>query len=380
VEPDGTASPHSERAFRLQQLGRYDEARDVLREALAAGDLGRDRPRVLQQLGHLLMFSGEFADARQVLDEALTAAQEAGDGDGLLAAFGTLGQVMRRQEDYEGALRVARVGAKWAREWGKVRSESAFTDDESRALRMMGDIDGALAAGQRAAGIGDGNDDPIEVLRRSGRLANLLVEAGRVDEARAMADDGVARCRELSDLYGEASFLLTLGEIAELQDRSEDCYDIYVRSTHVMLEGNQWGLLAKTAELFALVLGPRPGGHRYYWLAARSTTATALLGGDEMQARSIQLAVHAMTAGAQAEVTHEGLDNVCELLRPDGAPEDYPEPPVALEAAVRVIVRWWFHQPPDENLPSAVDLDAYLGTGTALATLVSKPSPYTGGT
>jgi len=254
----------------LDALGREDEAADAFRQAAAAGE-----DDAWLNLASVLARLGRWADAERAARSAL----DAGD----TKAWTVLGDALEAQGRSVEALRTLRSAA----ERGDARAGLALAHrllDSGRTLeawhwaQKAAEAGNAVAAGILASWRWDETRDPaLETQLRTGAghhphartsLAALLRTSGRVEEARAVLEDGA--------LHGEVASWLPLGNLY----RDELGDDVAAAAAY--RAGIEGGDLLSHHNLGVLLLdaGDVDGAIEHFSVAAA--------GGDELAARVLR--------------------------------------------------------------------------------------------
>jgi tetratricopeptide (TPR) repeat protein len=209
-------------AERLSLLGRRDEEREVLEQALETArhdGSSVERARVLVALGYLEFRTARYAEADRRLSEALRLARAAGDPAREGEASRGLGAVRWALGDRDAA-RVHRERALGlARETGDRRAEAKATGnlgnlefylDRYAEARVLFERELAIARE-----IGDRRDEGFAL----GSLGMIGATTGDLSRAKELLENSLAIAREIGDRQGEAaaggnlaSVLLKLGE------------------------------------------------------------------------------------------------------------------------------------------------------------------------
>ncbi len=301
------------RAARMDFLGRRDDQRRALEEALALADGPAQRASVLHGLGWQLLSVSRPAEARETLAGALECARQAADrhmeaaaqsglgsacralgdfagagvrfgeslaisrasGDrlGEAVATGNLGLVLRAQGRYEEAQAMLAASRDAAREAGDRRKEAAVTVNLGVALRALGRLEEARRAqAQALAAAREVGYRAIEAAAL-GNLAILAQDLGTFGEARDRHHDYLSLARELGNRGMEAGALANLGEVwgllgdaarsrehyaacralaAQIGDRRVESYGILGLGTAAELEGAVAEAEARYREALAL--------------------------------------------------------------------------------------------------------------------------------
>ena len=193
------AAREVESALIHRDAGNLREALAGFQRALAFGELCPDRTSVMVETAQILIQMGELEQADDLVSAAMAAASRAGDETVVMLALGTLGQLHRRRHDFEQALMIARDGYQRACALADVAEQATFKLDEAIALRNLDDVRGAIAAAETANSLARDGSIPRSQLRATGLLGSLLGEAGQLDRAQRIAEDGLQLALDLGD-------------------------------------------------------------------------------------------------------------------------------------------------------------------------------------
>ncbi len=239
VKPELVALGLKARGRALRDLGRGDESRHVLENAVElAREIG-DRAivgRVLGHLGYLAQASGQLEEALSTFQHAVEEVKSAGDrrSEGMLLAsvgnaLSPLGRLDEAEEFYDRALAVDdEVGNRYA--------AAAALACRAEIHRARGRPEAARADLERA----------LEVYREFGErrhegmalldLGVILQEQGQFADARARLELALARYREFGSRPFQASALLALGDLEREQGRLLDARRNYEQARRIAQE------------------------------------------------------------------------------------------------------------------------------------------------
>ncbi|MHC4925404.1 MAG: ATP-binding protein, partial [Planctomycetota bacterium] len=201
-------------AARLDFLGRRDQQRGALDEAVEAADvLGDAQLRALtrSRLGGHLGVMGRVEEAIAVLQEALPLAVEAGDRETESVVLKNLGIALRnnsRPEESRGCLeRLLAV----ARETGDRRSEASALGALGVGLWQQGELDEAETLISQHRNLARDDGDRRGEAVALGYLAGVRYRQGRYEEARANYEAQLEITRSIGDRRGEGTATVNLG-------------------------------------------------------------------------------------------------------------------------------------------------------------------------
>ena len=211
----------------LDRLGRREEQRQVLDELAAIKGLGpAERARTRLAEGRWYFFRGEYDDVPPVAEAATALAREAErpdlEADALMQGGRALAYRNRHAE---------------AREWlhrslAKARAIGAH-QAAGRALRLLGvvatnlgEMEEGLRLLEAAAEEHRRINDREGVAMVTGQVGALLLELGRLEDARAPSEEALAFFVETGHRYRQGVMLTNLARIAMEQGRLEDALEL----------------------------------------------------------------------------------------------------------------------------------------------------------
>jgi len=215
---------HSLGGVDLRQ-GRYQQAADYLRRALALNRETGDRTgqaRALGNLGLADLLQGRCQQAAEHFQQSLALHREVGDRTGEARALGNLGFADLRQGRYQQAARHLRRSLALSR-------DTRDRGGEARALANLGEVETRQGHYQQAAGhlqqaltlcrqIGDRASE-ADILAS---LGVVDIRQGRYQQAGDRLRQALAQCRATGDLSRQALALNGLGEVLLATGRSAD--------------------------------------------------------------------------------------------------------------------------------------------------------------
>jgi CHAT domain-containing protein/Tfp pilus assembly protein PilF len=244
-------------------LGRIDSALKSFSEALELheqlGDV-KGKAQSLNGIGVAYYGSGEFDLARKYLEAALPLRRDAQDGRGEAWTLRYLGDIARRDQDYTLAERLHRSA---------LRLVKSPTDRAPVSIALARDL---AAIGNFSAAIELLNTERSTLTSAGARkqLSYVLLElaqtrerSGAADAAEGDAEAALALFRDLGEVAGEASALLTMSRIAWRRDSQNLAIDYAERSIQ-QLERVRGRLI--DPELRATFLSTQR--NHYEWLAS----------------------------------------------------------------------------------------------------------------
>jgi class 3 adenylate cyclase len=224
-------------ALQAERLGRFDEAREMLRRAVALGEMPQTLDARLR-LGKLLVQGGprHFAEAEAVLIEARRQAEhqgaprQAATAIHLLALLergrGNLDQATQRLEESPAPRQAAAPGAALGQYFHYRGLVEADRGDVNYAERLMFRAHQIYQETHYHPGLAEVCDS----------LANLLLRRGHSQAALAFAAMSLERKRTLGDRYGEAITLGTLGRAYLRLARYEEAAEAFAQDLVIARE------------------------------------------------------------------------------------------------------------------------------------------------
>lgn len=211
----------AELGVHLRNQGDMARAESRLREAVAFAEASGDaslRPMPLYQLGALFWTRGDLEGAERCWSEALSTAQQAGDERAQGYGFNGLGILAVCRGDAMDARRHLEASSKLFARLGMLPALAIARVNLAELYQSTGVLKKALR-------LADATIDQAREVRHPYGLAlglthrsRVLRELGRLDEARANADEALDLVRELGDLEDEVLVLATLAELGLAED------------------------------------------------------------------------------------------------------------------------------------------------------------------
>jgi tetratricopeptide (TPR) repeat protein/tRNA A-37 threonylcarbamoyl transferase component Bud32 len=195
-------------AEELIRKAEYPEAKELLQESLSAIRGSEELqykfgPKVLLDLGNILVDEEDFPGAEKVFLELLQDYEEKGDtsNPNYIAAMGSVARVFMEQKKYEEGLRYMREGLELSSRINGERhiTTLASTINLGQALSELGKYEESyvyLEGGYRGSREMFGEKSPTTVFI-SVTYANLLLDLGRIAEAESILNEAVSLNIEL---------------------------------------------------------------------------------------------------------------------------------------------------------------------------------------
>ena len=181
------------RSYRI--LGRVEEAKDALEEAL---DIvrkmheRREEERILGHLGSAYRDLGQVEKAKESLEEALVIAREIGDREGECQQLGRLGSVYYVLGHVEDAIERLEEALNVAGEIGDRRYEGYWLHRLGIAYRALGQVERAIESHERALAIALHEiSEPRVQTRNLLELGKVLLTMGMIEEAQKLCADAL---------------------------------------------------------------------------------------------------------------------------------------------------------------------------------------------
>jgi tetratricopeptide (TPR) repeat protein len=211
---------------------------------------------------------------------------------GMITALINSSRVYRRQGDLKKADNVLKKAEILIPDYPDLETELYF--ESCKLALLKGDKDGALLWGEKGAASAKDAD--------RGRMLNLLaavhLQKGSVSKGREIAERALNSARSSSDRREEANALRTLGDIACLEKRYNDAFQLYDSALVIDKELAIPGRIAAD-------------------LAALSRAAEAL-GDISRSAGYLQRSIDATIADQSVKVAAENLDRLINLYQRSG--------------------------------------------------------------
>jgi tetratricopeptide (TPR) repeat protein len=150
---------------------------------------------------------------KEAYEEALEIYRELGDEHGIAEGEYDLAFAYGQAGDNEAAARLFRSSLERFRDLGDVRGEADDLFALSTMARLQGDIAGAVALSEKARDLHESVGDPFGAIYSSFTLARAYMEAGRLDDARALFIENLGRGHAIGDRTMMAIFFDNLAAI-----------------------------------------------------------------------------------------------------------------------------------------------------------------------
>jgi tetratricopeptide (TPR) repeat protein len=227
------------KAVRLNLVGRPDDERGALREALdevrPLDDPNR-RGRVLLELGWHLRGVCRYREARHALRGARRAAREAGDEQLAARAAGMLGSVCFELGHLEAARRCHERRERICRRIGDRRGEASALGNLGIVLWALGRHAESEALFRRQLELSVRIGDRLGEAAATGNLGNVHHARGDMAEARRFSERHLALCAETGNRLGEIHATSSLGNVCFGEGRFTDALDYHRRAAELSAE------------------------------------------------------------------------------------------------------------------------------------------------
>ncbi|WP_035803312.1 anti-sigma factor [Kitasatospora mediocidica] len=205
-----------------EQRGEWAAALSDYERSLGYGEACPDRANLLLLKAQLLMRGGDQEQARRTVVAARELCTGQGDESVLMRAFGLLGQLSKRSEQYAQAQEYAEQGHALAVKLANRSAQGAFLLDLSTLQQLSGDLDVATASASGALEIFRAGHDENGELVALGRLGGCLRERGDLRAAEVCARTGLDQARKLGNRMEEASFHSDVAQLLTLEGRHSE--------------------------------------------------------------------------------------------------------------------------------------------------------------
>ncbi len=359
--PSTTAVALLDRAFQAERLGKFDEARDLLRRALGLGN----GPLALEarlRLGRLLVRGSFVEEADAVLTDARFDAggrgapvQEANAIHALALAARNRGDLVRARElllqspaPKQPPMPMEVVG-EWFHVRGLVETQAG---DLNYGERLLFRAHQAYEEARHDAGLAEVRDS----------LANLLLRRGKPAAALTFATRSLTTKRAIGDRFGEAITLGTIGRIHVLRAHYEDAVEAFSQDLAIARELGDIrgvGIMLNSLGEVALLQKQHEAANAWYRQAlaidaSPTHTAHAHLG----------LAQSHLSAGSLDEAEAE-RDRLWTVMEPNPQIRGLPELLIGLSGAIAW--RRGDHEGGEQQIVTAID--GLTAQGHPLATI-----------
>jgi tetratricopeptide (TPR) repeat protein len=217
------------KAERLELLGRREEERRTLEEALRAADEGGDaaaQASVRRRLGRHLCLHANHGEAHEVLKAALDFARRSGNRREEGAALGALGVVCWHLGRYEEARTFQERTQAVAEELGGLETDFTSTGNLPELYAELGRMEDAIRHVERSLAIARETGDRRAEAVAMGNLGGLRYDRGELLEAREAFERALDLAREVGDRRGEARAAGNLGRVLRDLGRTAEAREV----------------------------------------------------------------------------------------------------------------------------------------------------------
>ena len=204
------------KAGRLELLGRWEEERRTLDEALAEADAaGRPamQARVRRGIGRHLSLRGRFEEALAVLEEALAFARSAGDRREEAACLRGLGVVSWHLGRYSEAQAFHETTLALGEEGGSVEADASTTGNLGQIYQVLRRSEEAREYAERQLALSRGAKDLRGEAAALGNLGGIWYERRDYPRARGLFEEAREMSLRIGDRRGEARAAGNLGRV-----------------------------------------------------------------------------------------------------------------------------------------------------------------------
>lgn len=237
----------------LAQLGDAEGAAAVFREAMALDKEHGVHDAASSNLTSLAMLEcrkGRYDEAQDLLREALAIVQAAGDERGLMTVKGNTGLVLRKQKDLPSAEAAFRESLNLARSLGDRAAMNNGLGNLANVLAEQGKDEEAtrlneeLISDSQILGL-----RPVEA-RALSNLANLRTRVGEYEEAEALYMQALGLMEASAQVADVAMCYLNVGKLHEETGRSKSARDFFTSARRLYA---RTGDTARTDEVDSLL-------------------------------------------------------------------------------------------------------------------------------
>ncbi len=209
----------------FELLGRWDDEKTALEEAMALADAGGDmaqRAALRTRLGHLHARRAAWDEARGAYDAALEIARTSGDGAAAARAEAGRADMLRVLGEYDAAETHYERAREMARTSSDLRGEWTALIGLADLAKRRGQNEKASTLYAQAMGLAETVGDDRAVSRTCSSFGSALMKLGRYDEARAQNERAVEISRRIGDRVGEVYAVGNLGNLHTRVARFEE--------------------------------------------------------------------------------------------------------------------------------------------------------------
>lgn len=191
----------------------------------------------------LAIDAGDYELAFIQLQQALGLLQDIDSPADEVTIYGLVSTFHSRSGDTLLAMHYAEQALARARQSGSVRLRCIASNWVGQAHEAVGEIEAALAVGERALELCEQADDQVEMVRSRNLLAQLALDAGRIDDAEELLNDSEANA---PDSYHDLRIAsdLTRARIDLLQGNYARALDRYQALSEELSSGRRQGQFA----------------------------------------------------------------------------------------------------------------------------------------
>jgi class 3 adenylate cyclase/tetratricopeptide (TPR) repeat protein len=230
----------------LELVGRWPQADETYRYALELAEGGGDLSatgRCQAALGELHRKQGQYDQAMMWLERARKSFDLAGDRAGVGQAWHYSGSVAAQRGDYAAAQSFYEQSLSIRRELGDRKNTASLLSNLGIVARYQGRLNFAHRLHEEALSIRRELGDRWAIANSLNNLGNLVVDEGNLEEARPILEEALRLHREVGDPWSVANSANNLANLAREQRDYQTARALYRESLLINRElGDRWSL------------------------------------------------------------------------------------------------------------------------------------------
>ena len=230
----------------LQTMGRWDEAQQAYKDALAIAEEIEDYEQQAwceTDMAELLRLQGNYGDATNWLTSARINFEFIQNKAGVAQVLKTAGTVNAQQGNFDMARSLYEDALELHRELDDKPNIGAVLSNLGIMARLGGDRDRAIELYDSALAIRRDVGDKAAIANSLNNLGNVLLDVGRGSEARERLEEALLLLREVGDPWAVANSLNNLGNVVRDQGDRAQAFELYAESLTINRDfEDKWSL------------------------------------------------------------------------------------------------------------------------------------------
>ncbi len=217
----------------LQTMGRWDEAQQAYKEALAIAEEIEDydlQAWCETDMAELLRLQGHYGDATNWLTSARINFEFIENKAGVAQVLKTAGTVNAQQGNFQMARSLYEDSLALRRELDDKPNIGALLSNLGILARYRGEQDISIELHESALAIRRDVGDKAAIANSLNNLGNVLLDVGRGSEARARLEEALLLLREVGDPWAVANSLNNLANVVRDQGDFDLAFNLYAES------------------------------------------------------------------------------------------------------------------------------------------------------